>query len=387
MRLVKHIAAVAAFVLVASHALGEEDFVRDLSVVQSNVYSAGTHRPGTLKLNVWVDRRDLTYVPGDSIRIFAQTNEDAYVTVLNVGPGGKVTQLFPNKFQTDNKIRANRSVQIPAPNSDTSIRVSGALGAELIKVIASNQPIKIVPQAALDGAGVFLEVKGGADELAKDLQVMSSTANSGELKIASTNKVIKTVPFRSGQTAPTATVVVMPPGAPFPGMQAPAMPVVTPALPANPEGQFLSIPQPQQPFPLLLAIDKQSYRVGERVVMSVTSLQACHLTVINVSASGTARVVFPNKVTPNNAIAAMQTVLVSGGPSPATFEVNGPAGSEQVIAICSTDPAPILTAALDQSQLFSSVGTRDDLARDLTMVPTRPAGTTGVATLTYAVHP
>src|SRR5204863_9760056 len=110
-------------------------------------------------------------------------------------------------------------------------------------------------------------------------------------------------------------------------------------------------------------------------------------TVLNVTTSGAVRVLFPNQLAQNNAIAANQTALIAGGMSNVTLQVGGPAGIEQIVAVCSTDQRPILTQRIDLAQLFPPAGERGDVARDLTVAASRPAGTTSIATTSFAVQP
>jgi hypothetical protein len=150
---------------------------------------------------------------------------------------------------------------------------------------------------------------------------------------------------------------------------------------------LISIPW-QQPFPLLVAVDKPIYRIGERVTLAVTSLQACNLTVLDVTTSGAVRVLFPNQVVQNNAVGANQTVLIAGGISNVTMQVGGPPGTEQIVAVCSTDRVPILTRTIDLAQLFPTAGEQTEVARDLSVAAaSRPAGSTAMATTSFAVQP
>src|SRR5262249_52549272 len=118
-----------------------------------------------------------------------------------------------------------------------------------------------------------------------------------------------------------------------------------------------------------------------------TSMQPCNLTVLNVTTTGATRVLFPNQIVKNNVIGANQTVLIAGGISNVTMQLGGPAGNEQIVAVCSTDQRPILTQRIDLEQLFPYAGERFDVARDLSIAANRPAGTTSIATTNYAVQP
>jgi Domain of unknown function (DUF4384) len=354
---------------------GAQDMPRDLSVQQTTAYGAGTSRPGSLKVSVGADRSDATYAMGETARLFISSNEDAFVTVFSVGPTGQVHQLFPNSYQPENRVLAGRPVEIAGGNSGARISISGPVGAELIKVVASNKPLVVIAENLLQGRDIFRIVDGGVQTLVRNLEIVGNDA--GDRKIDIENYTLRTVAARTGDNGPAIIIV---PGGPAPA--APVMlPVVTPQV-----GALISVPA-QQAFPLLLAVDKTAYKAGERVTLAVTSLQACYLTVLDLTTSGAIRVLFPNQITQNNAIAANQTVLVAGGASPVSLQVVGPLGTEQIVAICSTDRAPVLTQKIDLAQLFPPAGERSDVTRDLSVVATRPATTTSFATAAFTVQP
>jgi hypothetical protein len=357
-------------------AAAQESQPRDLSVEQSSVAAAGTPHPGTLRVGIMADRNDATYAIGETARLRINTNEDAYVTVFDIGPTGQVHQLFPNAYQTDNHVLGGRPVEIAGGTTGARIQISGPVGAELIKVVASNRPLVVIADNLLQGRDIFRAVEGGAQELTRNLEVVANDPNAGERKVAIENFTLHTIARRADNGA----AIVIIPGQPAQNSTV-TFPVVTPQA-----GGLISVPG-QQPFPLLLAVDKTAYRLGERVTLAVTSLQACYLTVLDVMSSGAIRMVFPNQITQNNSVAANQTVLVAGGNSPVNLQVAGPTGTEQLVAVCSTDNTPILTQRIDLAQLFPPVGERSDVARDLSVVANRPAGSTAFATVSFKIQP
>ena len=359
------IAAFAA--LVSGVALAQDGQLRDLSVEQNIVAQAIAPRLGSLKVTLTTDRPDATYAAGEMVRLTLQSNEDAYITVFDIGPSGQVTQLFPNQFQSDNKVAANRAVEIGGGNVGARIVVSAPFGTELIKVIASSKPLTIVPAAQLQSRGAFRSLDGGAQALVRDLQVVANQPAQDDLRVSMTNFGLYTVASR----APAQPVIVLVPGQPAPTTVAP---VVVPQ--ASP---LVTIPVPQ-PFPLLVAVDKASFRIGETVTLAVTSMQACNLTVLDVAPNGQVRTLFPNAATPANAVQAMQTVIVAGGPSAISLQVAGPAGTEQIVAICSTEATPVAAPA-------EAGADRAALARDLSVVAGRPTGTTAMASVSFSVLP
>jgi hypothetical protein len=377
-------AALAMAGTLASAAAAEDAALRDLNVEQNTVAQAGASRPGSLRMTTWFDRADMTYAQGEAVRIFVQTNEDAYVTVFNVGPSGQAIQLFPNAFQASNFVRANVPVEIPAGNA--RITVNGPFGAELVKIIASDRPLTIVADKELDGkGGAFRTLTGGAGALTRNLEVTSAAAQANRIVIA--NRGIRTVPVRTAALGEAATMLpVVSSGGSHGGV---ALMAGAPGGSAATVGAGVAPLPKQNPFPLLVATDKPVYRVGERVTLAVTTMQPCYLTVFDVNAAGQARVIFPNQQTRNNAIAAAQTVLVSGGASPTAIEARAPVGAGAVVAVCSSESAPVssVKVADNSAMVFADAGSLDILNRDLAVVANRPSGSTAMAVVALTIEP
>lgn len=75
--------------------------------------------------------------------------------ILSIGPDGSVTELFPNKFDRQNYIEANRVYRIPG-DRPFFIKVQGpAFGTEVIKVVASSAQFPGVTADAWSQTGTF----------------------------------------------------------------------------------------------------------------------------------------------------------------------------------------------------------------------------------------
>lgn len=172
-------------------ARAEEAAQRSLTQGQHSAAAAGSARPGSLRVTTRFDREDLTYRKGETVRLTVETNEDAYVTVVGVGPSGSTVQLFPNALQPDNLVKANTPVEIPSAGSGAQITVNPPFGAELIKVVASDKPIAVVPDTQAERAGIFRSLTGGAEALIHQLN--SATAPGGSDRVAIVNRVIRTL--------------------------------------------------------------------------------------------------------------------------------------------------------------------------------------------------
>ena len=354
-------AAALGFLLVGSV---QAQTLRDLTPEQDTAFQAAPIKSGSLEILTILDRQDATYALGETVRLAVKANEEAYVTVFNVGASGKVVQLFPNAFQTDNRVKAGETVEVPAAASGTQIRVSGPVGAELIKIVATSKPVEIVPVAQFaKGTGIFRSLEGGVQSLKRNLDIATSNTPA-DLKVAVVNQVVKTISTRAGATATVASST---------SVQTPSSAVV-PVVGAVP-----------QSFPLLLATDKPSYRVGERPTIAVTSLQACHLKVWSTNAAGQARLLFPSGSAPADQIGAVQTLMISGGPSPQTVVASAP-GTEILTALCTTEARSLPFAPRSAADVLPAEE-KAALDRDLAAVPSRSAGTYGLAQVTVVITP
>ena len=129
-------------------------------------------RTSALTAEAWFDRANATYALGEAVKLFVRTNEDAYVTVLSIGPTGNVTQIFPNPIHPNNLVQAHRPIAIPGHGAHAV--VTGALGAEVIEIIATSRPIQVIPEDQLGATAPFRSVLGGVDAVARDLETVAA---------------------------------------------------------------------------------------------------------------------------------------------------------------------------------------------------------------------
>ena len=347
--------AIAAALIGASAAgaLAQED--RVLTVEQTAIQAVQPPAPATaanpLGVIAWVDHADNTYAHGEQVRLFVQTNKDAYVTVLNVGPDGSTTVLFPNQFQSDNRVRANTVTEVPDRASGARISVSGTTGAELIKVIASSRPAPLFEPAQLAAAGAFQTVRERADETARNLSVVMAAEEAAEWDVY--DKVVRTVPQRPAAAA--------------------APPVAGAGWPAP-------------PFALQVATDKPLYRVTDPVTLMVKTEADCHLTLLNTGPAGQARLLFPNRYQQQTLIRAGQTVVVPGIGAGVSIVPIGPAGVEHVTAVCRMGAAPVIGTPADfRSGAFPALEDAGAAARNLAVVAEQSGDRTAMASATFIV--
>ncbi|BBO83083.1 hypothetical protein DSCO28_36490 [Desulfosarcina ovata subsp. sediminis] len=93
------------------------------------------------EIQLWSDKK--SYRVGDSIAFYFKTDRDCYLTLINIGKTGNITQLFPNKIHPDNSVKAGVQYRIPGPNYGFEFIVEPPGGTERIYALASTSPIGI----------------------------------------------------------------------------------------------------------------------------------------------------------------------------------------------------------------------------------------------------
>ena len=140
--------------------------------VEATAPQGAPSQTGALTAEAWFDRANATYALGEAVKLFVRTNEDAYVTALSIGPTGNVTQIFPNPFHPNNLVQAHHPIAIPGHGAHAV--VTGALGAEVIKIITTSRPIQVIPEDQLGATAPFRSVLGGVDAVARDLKTVAA---------------------------------------------------------------------------------------------------------------------------------------------------------------------------------------------------------------------
>ena len=155
-------------------------YIKDLDIrqvpmakLQAAPASAQNTASTGLVVKTAVDRPDARYRHGDTLTLTVDVTEDAYVWVFDTGTSGKVHQIFPNRYESDNLVRAGKSIAIPSARSDYQLLVSHPKGAELLTVIASKDNIPMTRDLIDESTevGPFLALRGDAVSVAKDLNI------------------------------------------------------------------------------------------------------------------------------------------------------------------------------------------------------------------------
>ena len=125
-----------------------------------------------------------------------------------------------------------------------------------------------------------------------------------------------------------------------------APPVVANNAPAATTSPVVTAPppaaSPSDPLRVDVWANKKIYRIGDTIEFSVRVNRDAYVTLINIGASGDVTVIFPNRFHPSHFLRGGQTVTIPAPSWEFSFVVQGPPGFDQVKAIASEDPIPLL---------------------------------------------
>lgn len=142
-----------------------------------------------------------TYLIGESIKISASTNRDAYVYLFNVSSDGEVTQILPNRLQSGgNFIRASTTVTFPSVGDQFTFDIDGPVGLNKVLALASLTELNLnqVTNFKSNQESFAIAKSRGQDRLAQALSVVVNP-------IAQNTWVTDTAFFTVGSRTPIRT--------------------------------------------------------------------------------------------------------------------------------------------------------------------------------------
>jgi hypothetical protein len=118
-----------------------------------------TVKASRLQVKLALDRGDGgIYRQGDKLYLFLRANLDCYVKVLYHQVDGSTVVIFPNAYHPDGHVVKDRQYQIPPDDNSFALEVMEPFGVELVKVMASTEPLDPPgPKAAPGGLQVARE--------------------------------------------------------------------------------------------------------------------------------------------------------------------------------------------------------------------------------------
>lgn len=269
-----------------------------------------------LVVEVWIDRPSGVYGQGEPLGIYVRPSEAAHVTVFNTNASGATTVVFPNQYQTQNRVAAKQVLQLPGPGMQYQLQVGPPFGANLIKVLATKQPVSLLEAAEFARAGAFRSFSGGPAALARQLNVVATQAPDAGWA----NADLTFVSAPSAGSGPAVTVLPAQPARPPSGVPA------LDALLAKEGG-----------FGLQLALHRDGYAVGEALTLTAVAERDCALTLVSIDEGGEATVLVPNRLEKRPELTAGAVRFLPGTGSAVEYRVSG-AGKQALVGFCAAAP-------------------------------------------------
>ncbi|MEQ1558283.1 MAG: DUF4384 domain-containing protein [Methyloglobulus sp.] len=81
------------------------------------------------------------YRIGEKLNVHFSVNKPMYVRVALINSQGKVDTVFPNVYQSNNYCVPGKKYSIPAVGADFSLDISGPVGIDKLRAVASEKPV------------------------------------------------------------------------------------------------------------------------------------------------------------------------------------------------------------------------------------------------------
>jgi len=93
------------------------------------------------QVKVWTEKK--SYRIGEPIRFFFRAEKDCYLNLIDINSKGEINLLFPNRFDSNNRIRGGVTYIIPGRGYGFDLEAAPPAGMDHIYAIASTEPIDI----------------------------------------------------------------------------------------------------------------------------------------------------------------------------------------------------------------------------------------------------
>ncbi len=93
---------------------------------------------GNLKIDLAIDKH--VYTEGDKMQVTLKAGQDCHVRLYYRDARGEISMIYPNRFEQNTRVRSNRTVSIPSPESDFDFVMGEPYGAEALLAVASPTP-------------------------------------------------------------------------------------------------------------------------------------------------------------------------------------------------------------------------------------------------------
>jgi len=142
-------------------------------------------------IEVFTDRgKNAVYKKGETFKVKFRTERDSFVYLFYTDAENNVTLLFPNKYNKNNFVKADREYSIPDESMNFKFTVREPFGTEVIKAVACLERVKELDELSEKEIFPYL----GKIDSSNVRRVASIISNIRKSKRAESMTVIKTIP-------------------------------------------------------------------------------------------------------------------------------------------------------------------------------------------------
>ncbi|MBT6338478.1 MAG: DUF4384 domain-containing protein [Desulfobacula sp.] len=135
-------------------------------------------------VKIWTNKKE--FKPGDKISFFFNSEKDCYLNIVDVGPSGNITLLFPNRYHQSSRIDGGKTYKIPDESSDRfEFMVEPPAGTDRVYAIASTRPLNIFDTNFKD-----VEYKAITRGLTRDITIVKAGHAMSNVKLTAASTCI-----------------------------------------------------------------------------------------------------------------------------------------------------------------------------------------------------
>jgi len=135
--------------------------------------SGGTPSDASIAVKLWANQAH--YRVGDRLTLSFEANQDAFLTIVNVGTSGEVTILFPNRFSGGHGVKAGRTYRIPDAGDSYELVLKGPPGTELVYALLTLKPVIFLPTDFPSTGAVFNSASERVASFTRDINVAAKS--------------------------------------------------------------------------------------------------------------------------------------------------------------------------------------------------------------------
>lgn len=159
-------------------------------------------------VRVSVDQKDRIYEQGELMKVTVRSQRSGYLYLMYKQVDGSSKCLFPNVYESDNRIESDEEITIPTSDQGFKLRCNDPFGEELLVALVSGRPLPVEQlgvRSLTKEIVTDVDLESFAKTIRKAMHVEAATAAGTSDQWAEHSVRIKTV--RSGSRTPSVSDV------------------------------------------------------------------------------------------------------------------------------------------------------------------------------------